>query len=141
MTIRLHRWLMTAVFAAVAGVASAQSADLLKYDIEMKSALQINSSTYVMPPGQYRLEQFDDTTPNLFILRQKDMDGSLSEPLAILDAWRVPYFEAGMEQTGVKLVTDPEAGGVAVLTGWQIGEAYWRLRDVAALDAEHFMVR
>lgn len=141
MLMRLHRCVMAAVFVTMAGVASAQDTELLKYDIEMRSALQMNGTTFVLPPGEYRLEQYSHASPNLFLLKKKDMGGQYGEPVAILDAWQVPYYEGGLDTSGVKMVTDPEAGGMAMLRGWQIGNEYWRLRDVATLNDRYFTVR
>jgi len=137
----MQRLMMVVAFVGLAGAASAQGTELLKYDVQMKSALKMHGSTYVLPPGEYRLEQFSQSSPNLFLLRQKEMNGQFSEPLAVLDAWQVPYSENNLGTSGVKLVTDPEAGGVAVLRGWQIGTDYWQLRDVATLDNAYFAAR
>ena len=90
---QIQVWMMAALLSGVASAALAQEMDtaLLKYDVEMATALRMNNSTWVLPPGDYRLEQVDDAAATLFLLRQKKPDGTYSEPVAILDAWRVPY--------------------------------------------------
>lgn len=111
----------------------------IRYDISVQSTLEMGDAGYVLPPGEYVIREFDMRDAHLFALYKQ---GATEEnPLAIIDAWQVPYYPVLGGASVTLKVEEVEGRDRRVLRGWESQGNYWRIRDVAAVDESFFADR
>lgn len=138
MTGYLKRAAVGAGLCAVAFAAPALAQDEMTFEVGTEFRLQMGD--YVLPEGSYRLEQADFDNEVFILYDAKDV--AEGEPIAMINAWRVPgpddldeprfETEARFSVTRARL-----AGGLPVLRGWTVEGERWRIRDVVEADEEN----
>lgn len=100
---------------------------------------ELRKSEVVLPPGNYVLYQFSDSSPNLFALYRDNIRHS---PIAIITTVRIGYSGNGFPgKTRMLMETDESSpDGTRVLEGWNIpGEDGWE--SISAVSSRNAAVR
>lgn len=126
----------------VASPAFAQAESDWDLAFEMRNEFRVKMGDYVLPAGEYRLEQMDQDA-RTFVLYD-DHEPADRQPIAMLDVWRVPSpVIADEQETEVRfeIKRDPSGVRMPVLQGWTISGERWKIRDVIETEGQSILVQ